>query len=175
MGYDLSRAALVVVSVLTVLLAASLFPATGHGTYPGTVGDGVAGPSDVDAPAGVEDPAGTVENTDTTTRTTQEPTATETTVGTDSQGRTDTPTTREPTATTEEQDDDPAGASDPELDGGFPLVGFLLQHASASHAPQQSRLRSARTAMPPLQPPQLKTRPLHRLRRQHGLDVDHAP
>ncbi|MFD1645860.1 DUF4129 domain-containing protein [Haloarchaeobius litoreus] len=127
MGYDLSRAVLVVVAVLTVLLAASLFPASGYGTYPGTVGDGVAGPSGPDAPAGVDGPAGTAGATDTTARTSQEPTATETTVGTEGPGATVAPTTREPTATTEQQDDDTGGSTGPEREDGFPVLAFLLQ------------------------------------------------
>lgn len=131
MGYDLSRAALVVVSVLAVLLAASLFPASGYGTYPGTVGEGVAGPTDPTAPAGVDGPGGTAETPDTTARTTQDPSATETTVGTGDPGTTADPTTREPTqeptATTEQQDADTGGASDPDRGGGFPILGFLLQ------------------------------------------------
>jgi hypothetical protein len=128
-GYDLSRAALVVVSVLTVLLAASLFPVSGYGTYPGTVGDGVAGPSDSNVPASVEEPAGSVETPDTTTRTTQEPTATETTVDTQSPERTADTRTQDSsaTATTEQQDDDTGGATEPDRGDGFPIFAFLLQ------------------------------------------------
>ncbi|MFC4407754.1 DUF4129 domain-containing protein [Haloarchaeobius iranensis] len=127
MGYDLSRAVLVVVSVLTVLLAASLFPASGYGTYPGTVGDGFAEPSDSNVPADVEGPAGTVENPDTTTRATQGPAATETTVGANSPEQTTDSQTADPTATTDQQDDDTGGATGPDRGDGFPIFSFLLQ------------------------------------------------
>jgi hypothetical protein len=126
-GYDLSRAVLVVVSVLTVLLAASLFPASGYGTYPGTVGDGFAEPSDPTVPAGVEEPAGTVENPDTTTRTAQEPTATGTTVATQSTERTADPGTQDTTATTDRQNGDTGGATGPDRGDGFPIFAFLVQ------------------------------------------------
>ncbi|WP_435346505.1 DUF4129 domain-containing protein [Haloarchaeobius sp. HRN-SO-5] len=55
MGYDLSRAAVVCVSVFAVLLAASLFPASGFGAYPGSVSDGAADPG---SPAGFGDLGG---------------------------------------------------------------------------------------------------------------------
>lgn len=119
MGYDLSRAALVTVSVLTVLLAASLFPASGLGTYPGTVGGEVAGPSDPSAPADVDDAPTARERTatPTTERSTAEP------------GTTARPTT-EATPTTErttDRQDDPAGGPDVNTGGSFPVLALLAQ------------------------------------------------
>ncbi len=116
-AYDLSRAAVAVVAVLTVILAASLLPASGFGTYPAGVGGGAgdtAGSGDPTAP-GTDGP--TSEQPPSTADS-----ATETTAGTDggtgsgsgSDGGTATPTPTRTATTTERA---AAGGSDNDRGG----------------------------------------------------------
>lgn len=118
MPHDPSRAALVAVSVLTVLLAASLFPAAGFGRYPGSVG-GAAGPSDPgvapqEGPGATDAPATSVRTTTEQTRTA----ATTADPGTDTETATPTHTSTG------------AAADTPDRGGGFPIVSFLVQLVS---------------------------------------------
>ncbi|WP_267643658.1 DUF4129 domain-containing protein [Haloarchaeobius amylolyticus] len=116
-AYDLSRAAVAVVAVLTVILAASLLPASGFGTYPAGVGAGgdAAGPGGP-AAGGTGGPGG------------QQPSQTATSTDTPATSTTSTTTTSSDSTddTTTTTTDRPAGVDSGTDRGGINLGSVVL-------------------------------------------------
>ncbi|MCT9098444.1 DUF4129 domain-containing protein [Haloarchaeobius sp. HME9146] len=140
MAYDLSRAAVAVVAVLTVILAASLLPASGFGTYPAGVGGGAgdtAGSGDptapgTDGPTSEQPPSTADSATETATEGTDGGTGSGsgsdggTGSGSGSDGGTATPTpTRTATTTTERAAAGGAGNDRGGIDLGTVVTTFM--------------------------------------------------